>query len=258
LTYKDEFSSKNKIKLILENSSNLGNHPSYMLHETLISAYSTSGSCFIPMFKLVPNDFNIQSANSSNNSSDSQSQQQDTNAENSGEESGDESSGDPKVVSQGGALIIGRKFAEFKDLQYCKGLSLISNTTNSSSVNFMYNDEHLSLELFRIKTKIKPNFDGENLVYNISFSAIIDKSHNTILRLSSEKKQRSFRLSAQQATEEKIRNTIESTVRAGGDLMSLEDSLKHYDYRAWLKVEDNWEEVLKNAEFVYNIELNLI
>jgi len=40
LTYKDEYTGKNKLRLILENASDIGIYPVYSIYEVLIDAYS--------------------------------------------------------------------------------------------------------------------------------------------------------------------------------------------------------------------------
>jgi len=245
LTYKDEYSDKNKIKLILENANNTALFPAYAIYETLMGAYSESESCFIPMLK-VEDDRSASSGKSSGKSSEG--------------ESGDEGSdggvgaGSPNAAPAGGAVIISDKAAFFMNEEQCKGLSLLVNTSDIANVKFLHEDFVYSLEIFKKKTKIIPRFDGEKLVFHVKFSAFADRGHNPIMETCDRDE---FERLSQEAIVAKLKDAVEATVRIGGDVILLEDSVKHYDYSAWLKVEDDWYEAMKNAEFVYSAKIKM-
>jgi len=243
LTYKDEFSDKNKIMLLLENANNTGIAPAYMMYETLMHAYNTSGSCFIPMLE-IQHQHGLEIP--------------DTDNENAGEQNADESAGEPKVIPGGGVLITDNAPVTFMDSIQCAGLSFFTNTTNSSSIDFVYEEENITLELFDMKTKITGNFNSENLTFHVKFSAKCDKAHNPILRINSREKNAALKRFARDAIQVKMSSVADLTVNKGGDLLCLEDSLKHCDFKSWIKVEDKWSETLKNANFTYEIDIKLI
>jgi spore germination protein KC len=244
LTYKDEYSDKNKIMLILENANTSGIYPAYMLYETLMNSKSTSGSCFIPMLRVVE-DRTAQDGEGSSIAN-----------QNGEEESGESDSGQPNVIPYGGALIIDNKLAKFMDARESKGLSMLVNSSIISSVDVEHDSEKLTFEIFKKRTKIFPRYNGDNLVFHVKFSAIAEKSYNYIFEKKSHNQKHYEELMKEEILQY-LHNTVTATIAVSGDLISLEDSLKHCNYSLWTKVEDDWREAIKNAEFVYSVKMKI-
>jgi len=271
LTYKDEYSDKNKVMIVLENSKQKGFHPVYRLYETLMNAYNLRGSCFIPMLRVV-NDKTASDDSKSrfdsgephdNDSQRSKSNEKSEEEENSSEDSGDsgdspgsggQSSGQPNVVPDGGVIIIDGKFAAFMNEEQSQGLSFLVNTSNTSNVVFEHDETVFTLELFKKKTKIFPEFDGERLTFTVKFSTVADSVYNHILDSYDNEL---FKELAEESVKAKLHEAVVASVGIGGDLINLEDSVKFYDYKSWLKIEDNWNEMLKNAKFVYHAQIEI-
>jgi hypothetical protein len=259
LTYKDEYAEKNKIKIIIESANNTGFFPAYKIHEVIMASYSTSTACFIPMLRVV-NDLSAKRASvgKENQADDENDENEEGNEESSDESAGGVTdgadSGDPNVVPCGGVLLIDNKPALFMDERQCKGLSLLVNTSNISSVDFVHDGVSSSLELFKKNTKIRTSFDGDFLQVCVKFAGAADRSYNCILEYISNESALEV---AQESVKEKLRHTAETLMSLGGDLFHLEDNLKHSDYRAWLKVENEWFDVMESALFTYEAEIRI-
>lgn len=243
LTYKDEYSEKNKLLLVLENAKNTGVYPAYMIYETQIGAHSESGSFFMPMIKI--------------------SESNDEEAENSQEDAEQEATVNTpqrKVSPAGGVLIIDEKIAMYMDEKQSEAIALLVKKCNFARIEFPTSDSQInSLKIFNKKVKITPKSDGENLVFNVKFSAVADKSYNHFLsKAIIDNKIDYYKIPAQKAIRQKLQYGVETTTSKGGDLIGLEDALKHRDYALWLKVGDEWCEALKQARFTYDVNLRFI
>jgi Ger(x)C family germination protein len=252
LTYKDEFSDKNKIMLILENAANMGIYPIYMIFETLMAAYSESGSCFIPMLHVQAAGSNQR--HSENQDGEGQQNQQDNENDDSEDMTGDESGGDPKAIPLGGVLIVDDKIAEYIEPKMCEGISLLSNSSNISSVDFVCDDVKISLELFPVKTKIYPKYKDGQLVYRVELTAVADSVFNHVLDIIGD-------YDYDRAVHDAVLNMLDECAQKitslGGDLFFLEDTLKHHNFKAWLKVEDEWRETLGNVRFDFSVDITI-
>jgi hypothetical protein len=131
-------------------------------------------------------------------------------------------------------------------------------------VDFIADDLPYTLELFRVKTKITPKYDDnlELLTFHVDFSAVADQAYNHILTDSytgdNVERNDRFKKLAQEQIKLKLADTIIPVVMLGGDIFNLEDKLKHRDITAWIKVEDDWHEVLSNADFTFNAMIKIV
>jgi hypothetical protein len=91
----------------------------------------------------------------------------------------------------------------------------------------------------------------------VDFSSVADKSYNYILMDKSTEFSYMYRKLAEEAIIDEMIHIIQVTVKFGGDLFNLEDKLRHHDYKSWIKVEENWHEVLKTAQFIFHAEVNI-
>ena len=251
LTYKDEYSAKNKLFLVLENAKSIGVYPVYTIYETQINAYNKSESCFVPMIRVEE---------SSGNENDG----------GAGEESGSNATGDnknsehPKVLTDGGALVINGKVAAYMNETKCEGLSLFINACDTSSIEFLSECDRTGVAVYSLKTlnkktKIIPSYNGKNLTFNIRFTAKVDNASNHVINCAViDNNTDTFRIPAENMIELKMRDCVDLSTKLGCDIFNLEDILKHYDYSSWLKVEDDWQEMLKNAVYTYHVDIRII
>ena len=258
LTFKDEYSDKNKLLLVLENANNNGIYPAFPIYRTLMDAYSASGSFFLPMIQEVQAEENEGGDNSSVDSGGGEGGDSggggdsESGGGDSGGSGGSEQETPPKVMPMGGALIIDGQIAGFMDEQQCAGLATFVCCTNVSSIDFLYDDTPSTLEIFNLNTRISPGFDGEKLRFRVTFTASSSEAYNPIL---TQVDVEEFRKVATEALKKRLESSLEFVTGLGGDLFMLEDWLKHLDYRLWKKVESNWCQHLRDAEFVYTIDI---
>ena len=306
LTYKDEYSAENKLKLILENAAGTGVVPTLAVYEALMSAYNTSASFVIPMIREEEKSENQQSE------SVKEAQEADKDETKSGEEPSD-----PKLTISDTAVIIGGAFSHYTDTIESRGLSYFKNMAGVVSVNFFmphddkpldsgafddaghhhhehnperndnsseyqYNygfgqskhnaevqisslhDTHgdiYSIQMFRAKVKVKPLVSGDNITFRISFRAVVDKSHNRVLG-GAYGLNRACNVELKNRTESAVEDTLARAVTGvtskGGDVFMLEEALKHHHLKKWKEVEEDWREVLKSVQFVYDVKVKFI
>jgi hypothetical protein len=291
LAYKDEYTAKNKLLLVLENANHKGIFPVYTIYETLMSSYSSCGSYFIPMLRKEEasggesgSDSGESTGGGSSGESGSGSGSKsgggsgsksggdsggesggDSGGESGGGESGDGSTDLPdknKIFPDGGAVIAKNSFAGFIDKRKSEGLSLIMNTPHLSSVEIVYNDVNYTVNLFITKTKVIPKLGSENLEFEINFSATVDKAFNRYLSDSDSRFDHNaniddFKKMIQESVQAKISEIIEPITGMGLDLFDFEGKLRHRNSREWLKVDD-WSAALKNAGFTYKMDIKII
>ncbi|MCL2071376.1 MAG: Ger(x)C family spore germination C-terminal domain-containing protein [Oscillospiraceae bacterium] len=265
LTYKDEYTDKNKLLLILENANDTGIYPTYCtIYRSLMFAYGKSGANFIPMVKI------LETGESDSAGGGAQAAADESSSEQGGEEGGDSGGGsdggkpgesNPRVIADGGALLIDGSLVTFMDSEQCAGLALLCKDIKMSSVELNYNNEVISIELFGVKPKIVPIFESFEkdgvLAFHIVVRAVVDKSGNRILTepgINADK----VKALVEEQVQSKITSTVDTVQSVGGDLFNLEDVVKHYDYAMWIKAEDEWRDLIKTAEFTYSIDISII
>lgn len=243
LVFKDEFSDKNKLLLVVENAKDSGICPAFVIYEMRMNSLGKSGSCFVPMVRIEENpaEENTESGGKDENKDGSKSKE-------------------PKVVPDGGALITDGKIASYMDKSQCEGLSLLIKSCDYARVEFVYeleseqSEEKITVKIVNKNTKITPDFDGKDLTFNIKFSATANRSYNPVL----EERTEEFIKAAQKSIEDKMKRCVDEVTSLGGDVLQLEDTLKHRDFTAWLKAEDDWREIVKTAKFNYSVNIDVI
>ncbi|MCL2633992.1 MAG: Ger(x)C family spore germination C-terminal domain-containing protein [Oscillospiraceae bacterium] len=243
--YKDEFADKNKVLLIMENAGNTGVFPSGKIYETLMSAYNVSGACFIPLLGLRESS-NKDSVDSTSEGGDNE-----------------VAEGNMEIVPAGGALIIDGKMAARLDEYACSGLAMLMNKANTASVTFQspFDNKPYSIEIHKVKTKIHPFFDGENLVYKADITAYAETAFNRVLldiRDGKTLPNEYIKKTAEKTVLERLDTAVHNTAGYGGDVLMLEDCLKHYNPGDWLKLEENWRDEVKSAQFVFTVNIEII
>ncbi|MCL1881266.1 MAG: Ger(x)C family spore germination C-terminal domain-containing protein [Oscillospiraceae bacterium] len=256
-TFEDESVTKNRLLSILEDSREIGLFPVYNIYEIFANSYSTSGSVFLPMLKIKETDVRAELKIQ--------------NTENAGTQKCDSTVPEPKIVPDGGYLLFcqtnktcGDRTSHFLEEKYTSGIALVNNSGNNISFDFWYDEEFHSLELLKSKTKIRHYFDNTNnseyerLVFQINFSANIDSSY------SPEQKLEKLKEPAALVIQNRIQTSLEFIAGLGGDLIGLEDVVKHHDFSLWQRVTESgdnsiiWQDYLRNSEFVVNVELEIV
>jgi Ger(x)C family germination protein len=250
LTYKDEDLAQNRVYVIMKNAKNTGIFPVYSIHETLMQAYDSSGSFFVPMLKIEDLGRSGETSEGVHNNYADSLDDVDTLQ--------DESTADPKIIPHGGALIINGEgsagMVTFLDAETCMGLVLLANTSQTPSIDFVYDGENRTIEKFKAVTRISPVM-SDGLSFCVKFSAVTDRSYSHKQNIEELKEP------AIEAIRERLYNAFSKSVALGGDLFGLEDTLKFHNYSAWKNAAEspeNWRELLRNAEFTISAEISII
>ncbi|MCL1831486.1 MAG: hypothetical protein FWG45_01085 [Oscillospiraceae bacterium] len=247
LTFKNEFFPQNRILIIVKSANDVGAFPIYDIGQVLANSYSTSRSFFLPMLKVQ--DFGGQNGDGEENEKNEEAAEVDS----------EDATADPTVSPHGGAVMIDGKAATFADETQCRGLALFTSTAASSikSIEFEHDGEVHTIEKFKSKLKIEPAYDAQaqRLIVRINFSAVADKhsAYHQALRELIEP--------AERAIEASLLDAALLMSEHGGDLIKLEDTLKHRDYKTWetlTQSDEQWRETLRNAEYVINADLKIV
>lgn len=169
-----------------------------------------------------------------------------------------DASQDGKTIEiAGGVLIKDGKAVDETDIEVMSGLEILCCITQTGTVTVDYNEEKISVGLVDIKTKIKPSMENERLVLNVKltsagrylidpYGSYVDNDNKEIEKLCGE--QLISRM------EKAIKETV---LKHGTDVFILEKTIRHYDYKLWKSIEDDFEEYLKNAEFRIDTSIDI-
>lgn len=157
----------------------------------------------------------------------------------------------------GGVLIKGGKMVEETDIETMSGLQLLCCKAQTATVTVDYNDEKISVGLVDVKTKVNPSEEDGRLVLNVTVTSegryLIDP-HNSYVDNDNKEIEE---LCGQQLIgrmEAALNNTV---YKHGADPFLIERTVRHYDYKLWKSIEEDFEEYLKNAEFRINVKINI-
>ena len=160
------------------------------------------------------------------------------------------------VEISGGVLINKGKTQDNQDMDTMKGLQLLGGRINETTLTFEQENEIVSVGLIGIKRKIIPAFQDGRLIFQVYLSCG-GRYFSTPEGISIDVDRQTER----QCIEElkKIMQTAaENTVQSyGADPINLERTVRHCDYKLWKQSKDNWEELLKECEFLFDIDVEI-
>jgi len=257
----DKNPSRNKFREVMEHSEESGVHPNEEIYENMASSMSRNGAVYIPMLKVEKSEGgdggNSNEGEKSEPKKGSEGGDSESGGSSGGGGSGSESKKDKKkLVPFGGALVINGKFTAYIDEEASAGLTILLNRAQNSHITFSVEDEDYTIELYHIKTRIKPVWDGKTLSFAVRISAEADRAYNRILFNKLDRLE-IYKKAAEEAVLSKvIKAADQSAVKYGGDVLKLEEIVRHYNNRCWYKVEDKWTETLKNAKFTFYVNID--
>jgi spore germination protein KC len=229
LTYENVNSPQNRLMIILKNAKNTGVFPVYTAHDTLHFAYSASAAFFLPMLAIEDEGSDTDSATS-----------------------------DPRIVPDGGVLIVNGATVADLSPELCVGLALISSTSQVPSIDVTHNEHVNTVEMFRTSSRIVSSFSDGVLNVRIEFSAVTDRSYSGYQNLH---EFRELRPSAIAAVEQRLLEVAAFAAQFGGDVLGIEDSLKHRNYNRWQDLtssQELWFDTIANANFTVSVKLDMI
>lgn len=156
----------------------------------------------------------------------------------------------------GGVLINKGKVVSEIDIEVMSGLELLCCKTETGTVTIDFKDDRISVGLVDIKNKIKPSFEDGHLVFTVD---LVSGGRFLVTPQGSyEEHESEIEKKCGEQLIARMRSAIEQTVyEYGADPFLLEKTVRHYDYKLWKQVEENFEEYLKNSEFRFNTHIEV-
>ena len=224
--FSEGISSTNKLKYLLQNAERYGMAALPSALDLFISLDTRQQSACLPRLKL-------------------------------NEDGKSDASEDGKSVEiSGGVLIKDGKAQDNEDMEVMKGLQLLSGKINETTVTFRQEGEPVTVSLMDIQQTLTPAFEDGKLIFQVSIRCG-GKYHTTPKGIGSAEDDQTRRECAEQL--KKIMQTAaESTVQKyGADPFNLERTVRHCNYKLWEQAKDNWEELLKESVFLFDIEVEI-
>ena len=172
------------------------------------------------------------------------------------DEKSDASEDGKSIEISGGVLIKGGKVQDTEDMETMKGLQLLGGRINETTITFEQEEGVVSVGLINMQREVTPYFEEGKLIFHVKltcggryFTAPggvgLTEDRQTV-----EQCQEQIKSIMQTAAE----NTV---IKYGADPINLERTVRHSDYRMWTQVKEDWEELLKESEFLFDIEVEI-
>ena len=224
--FSEGITSTNKLKYLLQNADRYGTTALPMALDLFIALQTRQQSACLPRFKLNE------------------------------EEESDASEDGKSIEISGGVLIKDGKALEGEDMETMKGLLLLGGRINETTLTFKQEEETVSVELIGMKRKITPAFEDGKLIFRVKLNSggkYLTSPKGIGLTENKQTQQECAR-----QLEDIMRTAAENTViKYGADPIDLERTVRHCDYKLWQQVNDSWEDMLKDCEFVFDIEVEI-
>lgn len=174
-------------------------------------------------------------------------------------ESGTDTTEDGKQVHIiGGTLFREGKFAALTDISEMSGIAFLRNEVENASVTTEVSGRDTAIGLFDSGTSVRFAIEDKKPVFivNVTAKGRFYENHTSLTDVTEtaeiEKK-------VAQTLGKRIKSAAEKMANEyGADAFRLENLVRHNDYSDWIRVEDEWEEVLKNCEFRVNCEIEIV
>lgn len=157
----------------------------------------------------------------------------------------------------GGVLIKDGTAVDETDIETMSGLQLLCCKAQTATVTVDYNDEKISVGLVDVKTKITPSEENDRLILKVTLTSegrYLINPHNSYANNDNKEIET---LCGEQLIA-RMETALENTVyKHGADPFLVERTVRHYDYKLWKSIEDNFEEYLKNAEFRIETKIDI-
>lgn len=168
-----------------------------------------------------------------------------------------DASEDGKTVEiSGGVLISEGKAVDQVDMEVMSGLQILCCKTETGTVTVDYKGEKISIGLVDIKTKIKPSFENDQLVFTVDLSS----GGRFLVTPKGRFQDESGELEKLCGTAiiKRMEAAVKQTVfKYGADPFLLEKTIRHCDYKLWKQVEENFGEYLKNCKFKFSSHIEI-
>lgn len=160
------------------------------------------------------------------------------------------------IEISGGVLINDGKAVRDVDIEVMSGLEILCCKTETGTVTVEYEGEKISVGLVNIKTKIKPSFEDGRLVFTVDLTSggrFLVTPQGTY-----EENNRELEILCGDEIIKRMKAAVKQTVfECGADPFLLEKTVRHYNYKLWKDVEEDFGEYLKNAKFKFGAHIEI-
>ena len=173
-------------------------------------------------------------------------------------DTGTSATDDGKTVElSGGYLISDKTFKSELPLSVLSGLQLLGEKPENTAVGTDIKNEHIEVTLYDIDCKINYSYDGEKLFFGIKIQADGKYTDSQL-----ENKDASFGGTIEKSCAsvicERIEKAVGDTIIAYGcDPVGLKYVISSRNHKEWIRIEDNFGELLKNAVFDIRCDIDI-
>lgn len=165
-------------------------------------------------------------------------------------ETGTGATDDGKTVELvGGAAFVNRKFAGQISLSAFSGAQLLCGKIENTSVSTNVNGRSVSVTLFDVSRKLEPFYEDGKLGFTVKITAGGKYSDSQLVEegvAASEEVEKQ----CVSYIEKRIQSAVSEAVNAFGcDPCGMKYSISSTDYSLWLRIAENYGELLKTAAF---------
>lgn len=173
-------------------------------------------------------------------------------------ETGTGATDDGKTVELiGGAAFVNKQFAGKVSLSAFSGAQLLCGKLQNTSASANVNGRSVSVTLFDVCRKLEPFYEDGQLGFKLKITAGGKYSDN---QLSEEGAAASEEVEKQCARyiEERVQSAVSEVVNAfGADPCGMKYAISSMDYSLWLRIAENYGELLKTAVFPVECTVNI-
>lgn len=218
--FKEGSASVEKLENILKNGDKLGLCKPLMLFEVMKKLSQPTKSLVLPLFKVIDDE-------------------------------GGFTEDDKNVCIDGGVLIYDGRYADSLSVKEMSGVQFLSGEAKTAQLTVTDKNEDVTVVLYNVKADIEPKYKKGRLSFKIRLTAD-GKYANSNLSNPEEKSGEVARL-CEKAVTERVKLAIEKTLKdKGADAFGLKHAITSKEYYSWLKIEENYGELLKNG--TYDVE----
>lgn len=173
------------------------------------------------------------------------------------DEGTDASENGTTVEISGGTVFSDARAAGVISRDELSGIALLSGDCDSYCIEAQADGQTISVGLYNIRARIVPDFSDGKTAFKISLFA-----NGEFLDTVSGEDNAEFADELEANAEKKLKELISDAIASasqeyGADLLRLETFLRHYDYDAWRACADNWHEIIKNADFSFDVVVKI-
>lgn len=173
-------------------------------------------------------------------------------------DSGSDASDDGKAVElKSGYLISDGRFIKELSLSDMSGLQLVRKNTRSTLVSADFGDERVEITAYDISVSIKHAYEKGKLTFFIHVRSNGKYTDSYLSNKTSSFSQDVEKLCSAKLIK-RIKTALINTVNlCGCDPCGLKYVVSNKDYTEWIRIEEGFDELLRNAEFVISCDMDI-